>query len=124
MVEMDVGIIAASLVVMRPCFQFLYNIATGRSNADLLVSTRTGGGYSNSKLSSFGGTGTHMSRRDRKMSRAMDIEMESRLVASRGGSMSGGGVGVVAEERESFGSGAGQAVEYEVLEFHGKERRN
>ncbi|EOD46297.1 putative integral membrane protein [Neofusicoccum parvum UCRNP2] len=80
MVEMDVGIIAASLVVMRPCFQFLYNIATGRSNADLLVSTRTGGGYSNSKLSSFGGTGTHMSRRDRKMSRAMDIEMESRLL--------------------------------------------
>ncbi|KKY23355.1 putative integral membrane protein [Diplodia seriata] len=82
MVEMDVGIIAASLVVMRPCFQFLYNVATGRSNDDLLRTTRTGGGgyHSGSKLSSFGGGGTMssgMMRRERKVSKVVDIEMET-----------------------------------------------
>lgn len=120
MVEMDVGIIAASLVVMRPCFQFLYNVATGRSNADLLQSTtRTGGGYSGSKLSSFGGGGGTMSsalRRERKMSKAVDIEMESRLVEeeSRGGSVTGGG-----DMRDSF---VGVAVEYEAWEAGQKGR--
>lgn len=121
MVEMDVGIIAASLVVMRPCFQFLYNVATGRSNADLLQSTtRTGGGYSGSKLSSFGGGGggtmSSALRRERKMSKAVDIEMESRLVEeeSRGGSVAGGG-----DVRDSF---VGVAVEYEAWEAGQKGR--
>ncbi|KAK0659516.1 hypothetical protein DIS24_g3972 [Lasiodiplodia hormozganensis] len=130
MVEMDVGIIAASLVVMRPCFQFLYNVATGRSNADLLQSTtRTGGGYSGSKLSSFGGGGGTMSsalRRERKMSKAVDIEMESRLVEeeSRGGSVADGGSGGgyvrdVGDVRDSF---VGVAVEYEAWEAGQKGR--
>lgn len=129
MVEMDVGIIAASLVVMRPCFQFLYNVATGRSNADLLQSTtRTGGGYSGSKLSSFGGGGTMSSalRRERKMSKAVDIEMESRLVEeeSRGGSVADGGSGNgyvrdVGDVRDSF---VGVAVEYEAWEAGQKGR--
>ncbi|KAK7701580.1 hypothetical protein SLS57_011699 [Botryosphaeria dothidea] len=113
MVEMDVGIIAASLVVMRPCFQFLYNIITGRSNDDLLRTTRTGGAYSGSKLSSFG-NGTHLgTRRERKMSKTVDIEMESRLVGSRVGSVGDG-------TRDSFGGVAGAAVQYEVLEYGGK----
>lgn len=113
MVEMDVGIIAASLVVMRPCFQFLYNIITGRSNDDLLRTTRTGGAYSGSKLSSFG-NGTHLgTRRERKMGKTVDIEMESRLVGSRVGSVGDG-------TRDSFGGVAGAAVQYEVLEYGGK----
>ncbi|KAH7061188.1 hypothetical protein B0J12DRAFT_284917 [Macrophomina phaseolina] len=117
MVEMNVGMIAASLVVMRPCLQFLYNIITGRSNEDLLRTTRTGGAYSGSKLSSFG-NGTHLStRRDRKMSKVVDIEMESRLVGSRGGSVGEGA-------RDSFAGMAGAAVQYEVLEYGGKGTRN
>ncbi|OJD36119.1 uncharacterized protein BKCO1_1300054 [Diplodia corticola] len=130
MVEMDVGIIAASLVVMRPCFQFLYNVATGRSNDELLRTTRTGGGYhTGSKLSSFGGGGGAMSsvlRRDKKISKVVDFEMESRLVGeSRRGSAADGDDGYV---RDGFGgvaaAGAGPAViEYEVWGAARQKRR-
>lgn len=47
------------------------------------------------------------------MSKTVDIEMESRLVGSRVGSVGDG-------TRDSFGGVAGAAVQYEVLEYGGK----
>ena len=91
---MDVGIIAASLVVMRPCFNALYNATVSRAGGPCrrfvrLGSERYGSEGAAERAHALGMMG------DGKIVRTVDIQLDSRKVSteaiavSRGWGMGG-----------------------------------
>ena len=86
-VEMDIGIIAASLVVMRPCFVAIYHIATGRKPPGSTIASKLSG-YGVLSGSTRTRSGRVASRDEKIVSqtnkvivRTMDIELESRTIS-------------------------------------------
>ena len=73
-VEMNVGIIAASLIVMHPCFKAIHNATSKRLTERLSTSM----GNSQSKSSRIAGL-----LRDKGIVRTTDLELESRPVSTR-----------------------------------------
>lgn len=76
---MDIGIIAASLVVMRPCFHTLFHImrrSGSRSTSYALSGKISGSGYNNVTESSKTDR-TREQHSTRKIPRTVDIELTS-----------------------------------------------
>ncbi len=81
MVEMNLGIIASSLVVMRPCFQAIRDLIFGVNVTETSRGTK-GRSY---VISSDGGKlSSRVSRRDTTIIRTttVDVQMESRSVST------------------------------------------
>jgi hypothetical protein len=79
---MDIGIIAASLVVMRPCLQAMYDLARGRRISRSLDGSTKRGDYNTSKTQSrLGGSDGRGGKAGLglgdKITRTVDIEMRS-----------------------------------------------
>ena len=69
---MDIGVIAASLIVMRPCFEAVRKSMLKRHSFNKITSTQD----------KYYGTSSQISRQDRERGivRTIDLELESRPV--------------------------------------------
>lgn len=81
MIEMDIGIIAASLVVMRPVIQLISHKITGKETpGDTLSGSRGPSAYIH--MSGSGSEGRKRSEYIRGTPRTVEVELESRNVST------------------------------------------